>query len=142
MRPGSSGKDPLILSNSNAQFLLSRESWERSLALASLYGWTATRSGNPRAGDNESSPDYLFAEVERVASADCHAIAEAIERALPDIPDHDARLEGGDPAAYSVYFSGIGKLWLRALAAFCRTGSFFVRSVSMAGESGEGHRAA
>lgn len=142
MRPGANGKDPLILSNSNAQFLLSRESWERTLNLAALYGWTGQEAAAPPAGDRTPSPEYLFDEAERVAAIDCHAIAAAIDRALPDIPDHDARLEGGDSAAYSVYFSGIGKLWLRALAAFCRSGSFFVRSVSVAGESGEGYRAA
>lgn len=70
------------------------------------------------------------------------AIAAALERALPDVPEHEARLAGADVGNLFVYFSGVGRLWLRALIAFCRAGSFFVRFAPPQPAISEGDRAA
>src|SRR6266545_6571402 len=72
-------------------------SWRRRLTLATLYGWTPAGTQAP---DDDSllgmhgTPDwdgrYFPGVGQHVTEADARALAEALERALPDLPDREA----------------------------------------------------
>ncbi len=82
---------------------------------------------------------YQYNDGCRVSAEDAHQLADALERALPDIPNHDAMEHktiqfGSDPADRAIpcgteytpaeYFSGTGKAMLRDFIEFCRQGGF------------------
>jgi hypothetical protein len=96
-------------------------------ALASLFP-----SGDPVLGT------YFFNDGRRVTPADARALAEALKRALPDVPDHDAMkdktfehpsmpgvrlVDARTPVNPFEWFSGKKKV-LRSFIAFCRRGGF------------------
>ena len=78
-------------------------------------------------GDSHDDPPTLTAEQSL-------AFAEALERALPDIPDHDCRpahvhypvwapfgeLDPGNPLTLLEWFSGDDKEFIRHVIALCR----------------------
>jgi hypothetical protein len=81
---------------------------------------------------------YFFNEGRRVTAADARALADALERALPDVPDHDALkdkafyhpslpgvplLDARTPVNPFEWFSGKKKV-LRSFITFCRRGGF------------------
>jgi hypothetical protein len=91
------------------------------------------RSGDPVVGG------YFVNDGQRVTAEDARALADALERALPDIPDHDAmahktfehpsepgvRLVAIDtPASPYEWFSGDKKRLVRQFIDFCRQGGF------------------
>jgi hypothetical protein len=116
---------------------------QRLLDLAELYGWDDLQTGRefssvrPRTEDDD-------AYVGTVTAEQALRLVEALERALPDIPDHDARLHklrkpawaGVDDAALEEdpqqpltlleWFSGDEKEYVRQMIAFCRGGAFRV----------------
>jgi hypothetical protein len=78
----------------------------------------------------------------RVTAGDARALADALERALPDIPDHDGLghkavtlptspgenfLPLDTPASPYEVFSGQNKARLRRFIGFCRRGGFAIR---------------
>jgi hypothetical protein len=95
-------------------------SWDRVRDLARAYGWkgTAMKPG-----------DYVDEET-------AARLADALEEALPDIPDHDAvggRTEWiGDyhlPAesvTSTEWFSGAAKMYYKEFIRHCRAGGFTV----------------
>src|SRR5262249_52232156 len=101
--------------------------------LARLIRSLFPRSGDPVLGG------YFVNDGQRVTAEDARALADALERALPDIPDHDAmphktfehpsepgvRLVALDPRASPYeWFSGDKKRLVRQFIDFCRQGGF------------------
>jgi hypothetical protein len=81
------------------EFAVSGRAWRLLLALASAHGWTpaGTLAPDPEDVDDDlgraaTSWDgrYIPAECQRMTESDARAMAAALERALPDIPNHDA----------------------------------------------------
>jgi hypothetical protein len=84
------------------EFSLSDRAWRLLLALASAYGWmpAGTQPPDPEYVDDELSHmaapwdgRYTPPECQRMTGSDARAIADALEHALPDIPDQDALSE-------------------------------------------------
>ena len=119
--------------------------WGKLLDLAERYGWTPAGTLAPDPDpvfDDPGSPPapwdggYFWNDFQRVADADAANLAAAIERALPDIPDHDAMghktidvgpFKGIDPAvsvsALELFSGGI-KDRVKDFIAYCRRGGF------------------
>jgi hypothetical protein len=99
---------------------LDDRSWDRVRKLARAYGWE---------GAALEPGDYVNEE-------EAARLAEALEEALPDIPDHDAvagRTEWiGDyhvPTAEvtpTEWFSGAAKIYYKEFIRHCRAGGFRV----------------
>ena len=131
------------------EFSLSDRAWRLLLALTSVYGWKpqGTLAPDPEYVDDEPSQvipwdgRYAPPACQRMTEGDARAMADALERALPDIPDHDALSDkvlapGGDdplalwgrPARTGVTitameeFSGPNKPYPRALVTHLREG--------------------
>jgi len=124
------------------------------MKLAFDAGWTPMGCVEPddwRAVDGQGNPqrffsmDYFSRRGQRVLPADAAAIADALEGALPDIPDFDAMglkvassidLPGVARPVRSIrpgvkvnpfeYFSGPNREPLLAFVAFCRLGGFTI----------------
>ena len=82
---------------------------------------------------------YYSNSGSHVTAADARALAKALEKALPDLPGHDAlapktfedpRLAGerflrrGTPVTPFEWFSGANKEHLKGFIALCRQGGF------------------
>lgn len=66
--------------------------WEKVMDLAHIYGWQPAGTGQPPAWEDADdstrwSGRYDLYLGERVHDGDAHALAEALARALPDLPD-------------------------------------------------------
>jgi hypothetical protein len=78
-------------------FPFSERSWQLLLGLASRYGWqpAGTLAPDPDYFDDYlGNPinwpgHYIPAEGQVMTADDAHRLADALERALPDLPDHD-----------------------------------------------------
>jgi hypothetical protein len=117
----------LILNNTSGTFLIDPILWGRVLTLARVFGW---RPDGPPVPAETPRPaqwgtDYLFRHGQRITTRDASALAGALTKALPDIPDHDARGHGAEDSLLA-RFSGPAKLWLQALIRFLDVGSFMV----------------
>jgi hypothetical protein len=136
------------LYGARGEFSLSGRAWRLLLALASTYGWkpAGTQPPDPESVDDKLSRmaalwdgRYTPSDCQRMTERDTRAMADALERALPDIPDHDALSEKvlasraddplalwGRPAAPEVTitameeFSGRNKRQLMSLIAHLR----------------------
>ena len=67
--------------------------WQKLMELARIYGWepAGTREPPEWEGDEDGGPwqgDYDLFAGEWVTVGDAHALIEALERALDDLPDH------------------------------------------------------
>jgi hypothetical protein len=82
-------------------FALASGWWSRMLTLAQQYGWQPQGTEPPDPmwewdGDPATwEGSYWPAVGQQVSAADAQALGEALERALPDIPDHDALRDTG-----------------------------------------------
>ncbi len=125
--------------------------WDQTLALARMYGWRPAGTRPPKDWPEESegrawSGSYVLNGGQTVAREDASHLADALERALDDIPDHYAAwpkaVEGKDggplipvnPAASRLErvqpleaLSGENKAALAEFIAFCRQGAFEIR---------------
>jgi hypothetical protein len=82
------------------EFAVSIRAWLLMLALAKRYGWQPRGTAPPDedavwAGIWQGDPSewdgrYLPSLGQQVTEADSRELAAALERALPDTPDHDA----------------------------------------------------
>jgi hypothetical protein len=88
---------------------LDMASWYFVLELAHRYGWVPELPAFHNGGLSCTASDvyepehvwyacYMSAGDLEVSAADAHALADALERALPDVPDHDAMAH--KPRAY------------------------------------------
>jgi hypothetical protein len=120
--------------------------WSKVLQLARLYGWRPL--GTRLEEDSEGKPvgdwagGYDSNDFQTVTAADARHLAGALERALPDVPGHDAlghklvtltfrgrEIQGLPPDANVSpveYFSGERKQLLQDFISFCRAGAFLI----------------
>src|SRR2546423_13839985 len=72
------------------------QGWRGVLELGHRYGWIPAGTEPPlwdEGGPWDGRPwngTYFCNDGQRVTAEDAHALADALERALPDIPDEDA----------------------------------------------------
>ena len=119
-------------------------SWGRLLELARLHGWKPVGLLLPYYGEEPplTSTDcaldaYFLHSGYRMTDADAYALAEALQRALPDIPEHDALedktvehpgvpgvhlMRAGEHLTLFEAFSGTNKQHVKDLIAFFRRG--------------------
>ena len=64
--------------------------WASMLKLASLKEWKPAGTEAPDGWDGEWKGSYIVNGGQRVIDADSSNLADALESALPDVPDHDA----------------------------------------------------
>jgi len=116
----------------------SNRSWRNVLKLAYEYGWKplGTEMDEWIGRPDEWNGGYFSNDLQWVAEGDAARIANALEDALKDIPDHDvdetevehelvwAIFNFDDPVPPLEYFSGAGKQKIRAFVEFCRAGGF------------------
>jgi hypothetical protein len=103
--------------------------WPKLLKLAGQFGWELGENWV----DRYCSNDFL------VTAEDARNLADALERALPDIPNEQVcavkkidlpggmtctAFEGEPPENPLELFSGERKQYLREFIAFCRNGAF------------------
>ncbi len=104
------------------------QTWQRIIALARNYGWQP----------GITKPDYYLTIGRIMNEADAFGLAAALERVLPDIPDHQAIATATEssPAISELrrvsqgitmleWFSGETKRNLENFIIFCRTGGSF-----------------
>jgi hypothetical protein len=96
----SQASDGLSIFTACNQFDLPARSWQLILALAQRYGWQpqgtmppdqyAVDAGIWRGEPSSWDGRYFPAYGQNVAEADAEQLGAALERAMPDIPDHCA----------------------------------------------------
>jgi hypothetical protein len=140
------------LSGSGGDFHFNIFAWEQVLKLAQMYGWEPAGTEAPQRIEDEDAVDreenaweggYWTNDGQRVSAEDAQNLAEALKKALPDIPDHDAlenkskeiMTQDGPIRVIPINadvnplesFSGRkGKRYLRKFITFCRAGGFVI----------------
>lgn len=134
------------LVNETGTFQFNIFCWENVLALAEMYGWSHAGTQSPVLDEDEQGDfddwhdGYFTNDGQTVTAADALAIADALERALDDIPDHNAidhktkkvKTKSGcvdvvpRDAEISPLeaLSGTNKPFVREFIVFCRQGAF------------------
>ncbi len=142
------------LSGEGGSFRLTNLGWSHACHLGVKYGWKPTGTKKPTipldTGEMTEQEwnewnwdgDYSVNEGQYVSAGDARSWADALERALPDIPNHKTRpvehvtfddtrvpvipaVEEGKWTAFD-YYSGTNKEGLKAFITFCRGGEFRV----------------
>jgi hypothetical protein len=105
-------------------FRWSARGWADVLTLAEQYGWQAIGTGPPR-GIPKSDWDgsYGFNEGALFYARDAKKLADALERALDDIPIRPSP-QGKKPRTLAESFAGADRKALVKFIRYCRTGSF------------------
>ena len=94
--------------------------WLALLDLAGRYGWDP--SGTVRPGKWCGGYDRPCGQM--LTASDAHGLAAALDEALADIPDHEARpLRNDRPPQLLELFSGRRRVELFAVARFLEAGS-------------------
>lgn len=121
--------------------------WEAALRLAAFYGWTPAGTTppaelwgdiDPVTGDDrleeacaEWSGSYLTRQHQAVGLEDASALAEALERAMVDVPDPDGPRHAwsgtGCARPELLNWFSVHKRSLRDLAAFCAENDFEIQ---------------
>jgi hypothetical protein len=133
------------LSGAGGAFRFPNHGWRAVLALAHDYGgWVPAGTQAPRFDDGPPEDDwsgtYFSNDYQRVTAEDARNLAEALERALPDVPREktwprkvlravDGRESEGMPDDLNPleHFSGPqGRQYLEAFIRFCRAGEFVI----------------
>ncbi len=82
------------LTGAGGHFHFTITEWDLILQLAEAYGWEPEGTKLPGPGhdtpDQSWSGTYFTNSYQLVTREDAAALAEALERSLPDLPDHDA----------------------------------------------------
>lgn len=149
-----------LMSHDGAPFRFGHSAWIKVLMLAQAYGWDPAGTIPPRhmvAGDLSRAEQwtgrYDSNEGQVVAAGDAVALADALERALPAVPEESQvqltpeqreiqaviaaafdslsveerallDLNPADPALPPIEFFGGHRGKLRGFAEFCRRGQF------------------
>ena len=138
---------PYDLCGPAGDFFFNDSSWTKVLALAHIFGWKPAGTLSPvdehgtLLYDNWEGSYELFVH-QRVSAEDAAHLADALDQAPRDIPDHGAAEHkavpvelGGVPGwAYAPddinpieWFSGErGRQYLQEFIAFCRKGEFSI----------------
>ncbi len=137
------------LCGAGGYFACNHQGWRDMLDVACLHGWVP--AGTLAPSMNEAGPwegpwsgSYCYNEGQWVTDEDALALAEALDRTLPDIPDEDViadkmvvcgrlpdgtELRGFKPGVETSLverLSGRAKPRLREFIAFCRAGGFAI----------------
>lgn len=105
------------------------ESWRNLLALGEEYGWKPAGTGPPRRrlASEWTGPVRMAAynsnDGARFYARDAKALAEALARALRDIPEKKLP-PGREPTTPLEFFAGWGPSEIGAFVRFCLKGSF------------------
>jgi hypothetical protein len=132
--------DPFVtIYNSHCEFNLPSHDWRRILWIAQCYGWQpagtappkdfATEAGSCRRRSVNWDGVYFPPDGQEIKVEDAEALATALERALPDIPNRETN-ERPDPAWFEDLpmpgvnclgaFKGVRKEILSAFIGHCR----------------------
>jgi len=127
------------LSNGTSEFDWAQWQWPKLLRLAISHGWKPRGTTLAHAGEAWDG-NYTSNDRQIVSQQDAAALADALEVALPHIPDHDAladfkNAEGmieiapkHPPVPNAAWFSTPdGKALVAAFIKFCREGSFQIQ---------------
>ena len=128
---------PMDLSNGASEFEWEQWRWPKLLRLARAHGWRPRGTSLPNDSEGRLDRNYTSNDGQIVSAEDAAALADALEAALPHIPDHDALApyQAADgmieiaprhpPAPDAAWFSTpAGKANVAAFIRFCREGAF------------------
>jgi hypothetical protein len=128
---------PMDLSNGTSEFGCAQWLWPKLLRLARVHGWRPRGTTLPDDPGGTWDGNYTSNDGQVVGAEDAAALADALEAALPHVPDHDAlaRYKNADgmieiaprhpPAPDAAWFSTpAGKANVAAFIRFCREGAF------------------
>lgn len=105
-------------------------SWGHVIILAVFNGWVPAGVRPPEDWDEtlEFQGGYGTNDGQQVVPEDAAALADALERALPGVPDHEVPHEDLDDeeAEAAAWFSGNNKQKLIQLIAYFRQGGFAI----------------
>lgn len=108
---------PCLLKRGSDELSVSDWDWNFLVRMAKGHGWASFAS-------------FDVSDIKVVTKADAHALAAALEKALPEIPEECTILEDqgisslpDDPLEW---FSGDGRIIVKHVIVFCRGGAFVV----------------
>ncbi len=127
------------LEGEGGYFRFNIHQWSAVLVLAQRNGWEPAGTVLERAPGWAGR--YDTNDGQTVTAVDAGRLADALERALPDIPDHDALehkakvvdlpglgptrlIDAQENVSPVELFSGSNKEYLRRFISYCRAGSF------------------
>ncbi len=108
-------------------------SWGNVLDLGTMFGWEESGTHLELEGEDELVGNYWANDGQWVTDDDASTLADALERALCDIPSDDSNeadptgnLSQEDQAkdALLKFFKGYEKDYLQEFISFCREGGF------------------
>jgi len=125
------------ISGRNGTFDITGFGWCRLLKLAQDYGWVprgtqppSLWADSPPEQDEKWDGTYFSNDSQGVTAEDASNLADALERALPDLPELktiDPHAQLTDEVTAQDYFSGPdGKEMLKDFITICRNGSFSI----------------
>jgi hypothetical protein len=144
-----------ICISDSREFYLNDASWENLLELARINGWEPEGTIVPfDAASNKDQPEcadgrfpYWLNDYRKVTTTDARKMADALERSLDNLPNHDAlehklpSLPVGScgfleklrnlPISPMEFYSGSDKQRVRNFIDFARAGSFAVTEVKI-----------
>lgn len=139
---------PYHIRNASGETYFTTTAWPKLLQVAISYGWEPTNlwfdlqmeraEGNsPFPAEVRQTQSYVSHSSLIVVSAEeAGRLARALERALPDLPDHDAKAHLRQPRGGGIdhqeeekltaleWFSGTNKARLKEFISLCHSGGF------------------
>lgn len=138
---------PYHIRNASGETYFTTRAWLKLLQVAISYGWEPTRlwfdlqtehaeGASPYSAEGSQTRSYLSASSTVVSAEEARRLARALVRALPDLPDHDAkahlRQQRGGGIDYQEEenlsalesFSGTNKARLKGFISLCYSGGF------------------
>ena len=99
----------------NYEIEIDQLTWQRAVIVAAAYGW-----------DPMGPPSPITGGANTITSMDAHTFAEALEKALPDIPDKRLTGINEEDLPLLEYFAAGMKDVLMEIIEFSRRGEFVV----------------
>ena len=112
------------LRRENAHLSVKIPDWISLLMLAIRYGWKPAGTKAPADFQGTWAGSYTLSAWQTVGDADSRRLARALERALPDIPEHDATPRARRPGFLERFSGPDGRKRIKAVIAFCHGGGF------------------
>lgn len=130
---------PIECSNGVSEFDCEQWRWPKLLRLAQAHGWQPRGTTLPGDADGQWDRNYTTNDGQEVTADDAAALADALEKALSKVPEHDALAPYRAPdgmieiaprhpdAADADWFSGpAGIAYVARFIRFCREGTFHI----------------